>query len=126
MLVGKIILFIILFSGCTSTEELQIGMKENEKIINLKVGQIFILELPSNPSTGYQWEVFEIDNTLLKPIGKSEFTSSTKSQIVGAPGIEKFKFKAIKKGKTKLTLQYKRPWENKPPSSVFSVFVIIE
>ncbi len=126
MLVGKIILFIILFSGCTSTEELQIGMKENEKIINLKVGQIFILELPSNPSTSYQWEVFEIDNTLLKPIGKSEFTSSTKSQIVGAPGIEKFKFKAIKKGKTKLTLQYKRPWENKPPSSVFSVFVIIE
>ncbi len=110
---------LILFTGCIS-KELTFSIpviKENEMIseISIKIGDVLNLEFESNPSTGYQWFV-KYDETMLKLL-HSKFVESDTKNLVGAPGKQSFKFRAIKKGKTTLEFVYKRQWEkDKPPA----------
>jgi inhibitor of cysteine peptidase len=76
--------------------------------INTKVGKLFIVELDSNPSTGYQW-MTEFDSKFLQLVEK-EYRSST--NLVGAGGVDRFKFKALSSGVTNLRMVYKRPFED--------------
>ena len=74
-----------------------------------KKAQTARLELPSNPTTGYEWQavqeadIFEIS---------SEYVEEKKdSDIVGAGGRQIFTLKPKEKGTTKVTFTYSRPWE---------------
>ena len=80
------------------------------KPITVKLGRKFTLTLASNPTTGYSW-------TLAKPLDQNfltllsnEFVPS-KSKLVGAPGAQVWRFKAIRVGETQIALEYVRPWE---------------
>jgi predicted secreted protein len=82
--------------------------------INIGVGQQFVIALGSNPgSTGYSWQA-TYEETMLELIGgKSEYKPSAEAEegLVGAGGIEYFRFQALKAGETEITLTYERPWE---------------
>ncbi|MBA2709844.1 MAG: protease inhibitor I42 family protein [Tatlockia sp.] len=75
----------------------------------------FLITLPANPTTGYQWSLVNYDQTLLK-LKESRFLAS-KSQLIGAGGKMRFKFEIIKNdnlpSKTQLLFKYQRPWESK-------------
>ena len=45
--------------------------------------------------------------------GESEYEPGEGAQqgLVGAGGVEHFRFKALKAGETEITLVYKQPWE---------------
>jgi inhibitor of cysteine peptidase len=82
-----------------------------DSIVNVFAGKSFQVEIKSNPTTGYQWQ-------LAKPVDKNfvEFESSVfippkNNNIMGASGKEIWTFKAVKSGETKLYFQYVRPWE---------------
>ena len=47
-----------------------------------------------------------------------------KEGMVGAGGIEYFRFKALKTGKTDITMVYKRQWEEPTPQDVTKVFTV--
>ena len=81
----------------------------NQKIIKVKLGDVFEVSLDSNPSTGYQWDV-DFDSDFLKIKEKSYMPLSPK---LGGGGKEHFSFLSLKHGKTTITLQYKRSWEEK-------------
>jgi len=72
-------------------------------------GEVLIVSLEGNPTTGYIWEINTINERFIRPIGKAEFRSD--SRLCGAPGINTFRFKAIRAGRTILRLVYHRPWE---------------
>ncbi len=81
--------------------------------INIDVGQEFVIALGSNPgSTGYSWQA-TYEETMLELVGgESTFEADeTGGDIVGAGGIEYFRFKALKAGETQITLVYEQPWE---------------
>jgi len=79
--------------------------------INIGVNQEFVIALGSNPTTGYGWQESH-DETVLKLVEKTyKLGEEAKQGAVGAGGVEYFQFKALKKGKTEITLAYKRPWE---------------
>ena len=119
-------LALALFSGC-GTHGTQITDADNGKQINVKSGDLFTLTLVSNPTTGYSWQVMEIDNTVLLQDGEPEYKQSPRSEgLVGAGGTETFHFKAVGSGKTTLSLGYMRPWESVPPSQTFTVQVVVQ
>lgn len=101
---------------------------------------IIELRLGSNPSTGYGWEITEIDRDKLEQIGAPRFEDrshgsdsrsgadkkSGETGLVGAPKVEVWRFKALQKSESKLALEYKRPWEtDEPAAETFEVTVLI-
>lgn len=78
--------------------------------IEAKNGENFEINLESNPTTGYSW-VPEFDKNYLELANKDFVQQNTDKQVVGAGGTEKFQFKALKTGETKINFYYIREWE---------------
>ncbi len=81
----------------------------------VKVNKEFRVILKSNPTTGYSWTA-KFDPNYAQLINSKYIPYKTKPGIVGSGGIQIFTFKAIKPGKTQITMEYQRPWaETVPP-----------
>ena len=67
------------------------------------------IKLPSNPTTGYEWqaeqgkELFEINSEYVE--------KETDEEAVGVGGTQIFTLKPKEKGLTKITFTYSQPWE---------------
>ena len=101
---------------------------DNGKTINLNTGEMLVIRLISNPSTGYTWEIQDLDTKVLEKVGEAEFESAdTPPDLVGASGTLNLTFKAIEPGTSRLTLVYHRPWEvDVEPIQTFSVTVTVK
>ena len=92
---------------------------DNDGQCNLDVGDILVVQLTSNPSTGYTWSLAQTDAGLLQQIGSRTIRGRN---MPGAPGIQEFRFRVIGSGGTWLLFLYQRPgqggveaaqrWEN--------------
>jgi len=75
----------------------------------------FVVSLPSNPTTGYQWKLITYDKKLLKLI-KSQYVPP-QTKLIGAGGNMAFTFARVKgqsyPKSTYITLTYGRSWEPK-------------
>jgi predicted secreted protein len=92
--------------------------------IKVPVGQEFSIALASNPSTGFGWKMtLPVDQKTLKFLG-SEYVAP-QTTMMGAPGQEVYKFKALISGETKADFVYARPWEPKvsPTRKIFTILV---
>jgi predicted secreted protein len=101
-------------------------LSENDsgKAISLLPGEQFELVLSGNPTSGYQWDTHAYDDALIQLAGKPEFLLNSSS--VGAGGLFKFAFSALKPGHTVLRLIYHRPFEKKAvPQREFTLSVNI-
>ena len=79
--------------------------------IKVRPGHSFKITLPSNPTTGYMWQIQNpIDKKRLIIVNKT-FAPKNK-KLAGSPGNEVWQFKALKKGTIYIELAYKRSWEN--------------
>ena len=97
---------------------------DNGRSIELRVGDILEVTLPANPTTGFQWEVSEVDNAILRPIGEPKFEPS--SNAVGSGGQVTFRFEAIGTGQTALKLIHHRAFEEDvPPIETFEVNITV-
>ncbi len=83
-----------------------------------------LIALESNPSTGYSWEA-SYDETRLELVEETyELGEFAKQGLFGAGGTELFRFKALKSGEAKITMDYKRSWETEVlEQKVFTVEV---
>lgn len=81
-----------------------------EKQIKVGVNESFEISMESNPSTGYMWMSPNYDSYLLNLKGSQYIPP--KNNICGAPGVQKYTFKAIQTGESMIKFQYKRPWDN--------------
>lgn len=113
---------LICFLWCFSI----IGCAEEAIIMNVNLTQAqFEVNLPANPTTGYQWRVESYDKQLLN-LTKSEYQPS-QPQMIGSGGHMLYIFELIK-GKnrpknTNLVFKYSRPWEKNGDSNVQKVRV---
>ena len=113
-----------LFSSC-GTHETNLTVADNGSQINAKSGDVITLTLASNPTTGYSWQVMEINNIILTQVGDAEYKSDGRN-ILGAGGMETFRFEAVGAGETMLELGYMRPWESVQPLETYSIQVIVQ
>jgi len=97
-----------LVAGCVGEVE---TYTDPGQTVNIGVNQEFVIALGSNPTTGYGWQE-SYDQTMLELVEKIYRPGEEAKQgVVGAGGVEYFRFKALKTGETEITLVYKRPWE---------------
>jgi inhibitor of cysteine peptidase len=117
-------MLIVFISACSSDANGQTLTAENAgQTIEMNVGDTLSVELEGNPTTGFTWEVAEMDLSVLKQIGETEF--ETDSDLVGAGGVLTLRFEAIGSGQTTLKLVYHRPWEQDvPPEKTFEVHLV--
>lgn len=88
---------------------LEVGAIDHGRQIRLAAGQVLAIRLDTNPSTGYLWEVVEVDGQILRQVGPGVFES--RSDLLGAPGTVTLRFQPVGAGQTRLALVYHRPWE---------------
>jgi len=80
--------------------------------LTVKAGENFLIDLESNPSTGYQWQP-EYDEAYLLLV-EHFYIPNENTELVGAPGTQKFDFRGLVPGATQLTFSYLREWEEEP------------
>jgi C1A family cysteine protease len=90
-------------------EEIRLTEEDNGCLTELGEGQILVISLESNPSTGYSWQVAEINEDVLRQVGESEFEQM--SPLLGAPEKQILRFRPVGPGQSNLKLIYHRPWE---------------
>ncbi len=87
-------------------------------------GELLVVNLEGNPSTGYGWQVQGLDNAVLRPVGQPEWVSAPGRVKVGGPATQVLRFAGAARGLTTLTLAYVRPWETDArPAKTYSVQV---
>jgi len=123
ILVTVAVLATSLIAGCVG------GVKtytDSGQTINIGVNQEFVIALGSNPTTGYSWQESYNENMLELVGGESKYEESERAKegVVGAGGIEYFRFKILKTGETEITLVYKRPWEEPSPQDITKIFTV--
>ncbi len=108
ILVAVAVIAICLLGGCVREVK---TYTDSGQTIDIGVDQEFIIALDANPTTGYDWEV-SLDETILELVEKTyKLGEKAEEGVVGAGGVDYFRFKALKAGETEITLVYKRTWE---------------
>ena len=112
-----ILLAAVFAAGALSAAELP-RFKDPGKPITVEAGTIFVIELESNRTTGYEWQISRpVDTSALELIGV-EYIKGPAS-LVGAGGKENWTFKALspRRGAMPLSFKYVRPWEKNAKSA---------
>lgn len=103
LLIVSLLVFIFAAANAATSITINVDLKQEH----------FVVILPANPTTGYQWELKNYDQSLLKLVGSKYLPP--KSQLIGAGGKTEFSFKLIKgksyPAKTTMLFNYLRPWE---------------
>ncbi len=110
------------------TEEINVNIEDEGGQVELEQGQILVVTLDSNPTTGYRWEQAENQEPILEQMGQPEFKQSLTGgrPVAGGGGWEIFRFKAVRAGQMTLQLVYHRAWEEGvEPANTFSIDVVI-
>lgn len=79
------------------------------KRIECEIGDAIMLEVDTNPSTGYNWLVKNPET--YQVILESRQIEKTNTTLVGSKAKETFVFRCVNKGDANIELLYKRAWE---------------
>lgn len=90
-------------------------LHDNGKTFCAEIGQNIVIELPSNPTTGFNWQFDKLDKTAFEVVNSSFVYSA--SQLSGAGGLEWWELKPLKPGRQKISLVYSRSWEKQAPAN---------
>ncbi len=118
ILTCTVLILLLCIPSCTTGASIEVScddfmqQKHISKEVTTAVGDSFTVTLCSNATTGFQWsESAQIsDQTVVQQTGH-ELVAPDAKGLVGAPGKEVWTFKALKKGTSKISLEYSRPWE---------------
>jgi inhibitor of cysteine peptidase len=83
--------------------------QQSGESVAVGVGQHFAIELDSNPTTGYSWQLTAPPGSQVTLI--DEDYTPTGPQTAGSGGVQRFTFEAAAAGTTSLAFGYVRPWE---------------
>lgn len=87
----------------------------------------FIIQLKSNPTTGFSWFLKKYNPQWIQPI-KHHFQAPDNPKLIGAPGYELWTFKVKPEGFTKplqtsMIFVYQRPWEKTNPATKLTFWI---
>ncbi len=104
--------------GCATTGQAppgsspRITVSEPGGRATLTVGQELAVELRTNVTTGYRWELVPPVPEVVTVIEAGSYSAAPGSEgRVGAGGTTLFVFRAVQPGKGEVNLAYRRPWE---------------
>lgn len=120
-----LILIVLVGCGGGTPSSRTLTAADNGATVQMAVGEELVVQLESNPSTGYGWQVTGGDAAVLAQQGDAVYTAG--GTAPGSPGTEAFRFRGVAAGSTTLALGYSRPFEpDNPPAATFAVQVTVE
>lgn len=105
------VLMLIVLMACKQ-DIVYLSEQDSNRDILLSIGQIAVITLAENPTTGYRWE-FKIvpeNQEILGNVKEKYIRQQTK--LIGAGGIKEFSFRVKNAGKAEIFGYYRRAWEN--------------
>jgi len=118
-----------IIANALSVMESQVDVDENYngKEYPVAPGRTFVLSLPANNSTGYQWDFTSpYDKKVLAQTDHYyRADKNAGSPLPGQGGRSYWRFEALQVGSTELCLAYSRPWEKNAPAQTFKLKVAV-
>ena len=103
-----------------------VQQSQDGQVVQLQRSQRLVIRLPSNPSTGYDWQVVTVSRTVLRQGAVTFVGNPNPRGWVGVGGVDLFRFRAIGAGNTQLRMAYRRWWErSQRPGRTFRLRVIV-
>ena len=87
--------------------QVAITRAQQDDVVTVKRGDVIVVELPDQPSTGYRWDV--APDPALVEIESSTYKSAGPG--VGGGGITTWRLRARAPGRAHLDFKRHRPWE---------------
>jgi inhibitor of cysteine peptidase len=101
---------LILVGSCGANKTVRV-FGEGSPDVRVKTGDDFALQLDSNITTGYTWQIAnKLDEAVVRLVDE-RYEVPADTGRVGAGGQQRFTLHALAKGTTTIKLQYVRPWE---------------
>jgi inhibitor of cysteine peptidase len=111
---------------CLALVWLATAQAGEQEPIAVTVGKEFKITLQYNATTGYQWVLAKPPDEKLVKLLRTEY-KRLDTKLVGAGGDMVWTFQALAEGKTKLELNYVRPWEKgEKPAQTTNLVVVIK
>ena len=124
MLAGIALGCLALGPGCddrsSDSSAVVVAQSQNGETVALAKGDVLVVELAGNPTTGYEWTVAQIDSAYLRLAGS---TYTADSSAIGSGGTYVFRFEFLRAGRTVLGLVYRRAWETTAADQMFTLTV---
>jgi inhibitor of cysteine peptidase len=118
------VLAIVMFlaQGCAQKQAPVVtGPRQQSKTVTTGPGEVFMIDLPSNKTTGYEWALTKpIDTAIVTVQGNTYIAGPAKT---GVDGHQVFRFKTVGRGTTLIPLEYIQPWERNKPAKSFVITV---
>ncbi|MBB1606353.1 MULTISPECIES: protease inhibitor I42 family protein [Pseudomonas] len=104
---------LLLLAACASQPKPVVSLEDDKpcKPLELHQGQELVLMLPSNPTTGFRWELRNPASHVLASLGPEVYNNPEDSGLVGSAGESTWRFRVTASGEDHLQLAYRRPWE---------------
>lgn len=120
-----IMVMVFLLGGCSSKGNVaKLVAEDAGSTIEINKGDVIEVTLAGNITTGYTWEWVKPDSSIFDLQGDPEYKSE--SDLVGAPGVQVFRFMANSVGTEELNLIYHRTFEpDVPPLEEFKVQITV-
>lgn len=101
---------------------------DNGGEVTLAVGDLLIVTLESNPTTGYGWSLAGAGEPGVIAVKGNEFIAPESTEpLVGQGGVEVWTFQAVAAGEVTIAMEYVRPWEQGvEPEAEFNINVVVE
>ncbi|MDI6901394.1 MAG: protease inhibitor I42 family protein [Anaerosomatales bacterium] len=124
MVAAFVVAALLAVAGCdAAASEVIIDDQDDGGSVRLGIGQVLVVRLPANPTTGFTWTAAETP-AFLERLGEPEF--SPESDALGAGGIQEFRYAASEPGEGSLELEYARSWEDVPAEDEYTVTVTVK
>lgn len=92
-------------------------------VVEMAPAQQVLVEVEGNPTTGFTWEVAEIDRQVIAPVGDPQYESE--SDADGSGGTYTFRFRAVGPGEAEVVMVYRQSWTDDAPSRTFAFRVVV-
>ena len=92
---------------------------------HLRQGQLLAIELDSNASTGYAWEIVEDGSPALEPAPVPASTAPAVPPMVGAGGTSRWRYRAVQPGAATVRLVYRRAWEKEVEPARTAIYRVV-
>lgn len=128
-LIGTVIAISFCLLACSQApKQVAVDDSYSGKEVELGVGGSLTVTLESNATTGFQWtEQAVISNQTVLEQVSHQFKAPADTGMVGAPGKEIWTFKALKKGKSTVSMEYSQAWEGgEKAAQTFDLTVVVK
>ena len=107
--------------ACGGRSEIDVGHSDDGSTIRADVGDLIVLRLGENPTTGYSWGMTLSQG--LRLVNDEFVADEAPGDVVGSGGVHEWRIEVLEAGTQTVEGGYRRPWEPGSETGSFSLTV---